>query len=195
MVKSLYLLAVLGGFLIAVTLWAWGQPLICTCGNVKFWEGHIWSAGNSQHVADWYTLSHVVHGIIVILVGRLPKLRLPYPALLLVAVITGVAWEIFEHTDWVLGQFREVTIYQGYIGDSVLNAVMDYVWMWAGFFLARSLPTISVFGLVAVLEIAAAIFGRDSLTLATIQLIYPLDAIEAYQQAINPRANSDVVAD
>lgn len=184
----LYAIGVIGALVVGLTLWAWGQPLICTCGYVKLWEGFIWSSGNSQHIADWYSLSHVVHGMLIILLGRSPIHRLPYPVLLGVAITTGMAWEIVEHTEWVLGQFREVTIYQGYIGDSVLNAVMDYVWMWVGFFLARALAPSAVIAVILVMEITSAVLGRDCLTFTTIQVVYPLQAIDNYQQAINPRA-------
>jgi hypothetical protein len=152
---------------------------------VKPWEGFIWSSGNSQHIADWYSLSHVVHGMLIILLGRLPKVCIPYPILLVFAITTGMAWEIVEHTDWVLNRFREVTIYQGYIGDSVLNAVMDYIWMWAGFFIARAVTTLRVLAAIFAMEIIAAIIGRDCLTFTTLQVVYPLQAIDDYQQAIN----------
>ncbi|MGG7643563.1 DUF2585 family protein [Rhodovulum sp. YNF3179] len=181
----LYAVAVIGALLIGVTLWSWGQPLICNCGYVKLWEGHIWSSGNSQHVADWYSLSHVVHGMLIVLLGRLSRGWLSHSALIVLAIVTGVAWEIVEHTDWVLGRFRDVTVYQGYVGDSVLNAVMDYVWMWVGFFLALPLPTVAVGVMILAIEVLGAAIGRDCLTFTTLQIVYPLEAIESYQQAIN----------
>ena len=172
--------------LIGFTLWAWNQPLICTCGYVSLWEGHIWSSGNSQHIADWYSLSHVIHGMMIILIGRATFGRVSYSALLGIAIFTGVAWEIVEHTDWVLDQFRDVTVYQGYIGDSVLNAVMDYVWMWVGFFMARALATMPLLLVMLGLELVAALVGRDCLTFTTLQIVFPIEAIDTYQQAINP---------
>lgn len=186
LVKLLYAVAAVGALVIGVTLWAWGQPLICTCGYVKLWVNLIWSSGNSQHIADWYSFSHVVHGMLIVLLGRLSRNRLSYPVLLIIAIVTGMAWEIVEHTDWVLSQFRELTIYQGYIGDSVLNAVMDYAWMWAGFILARAIATWWILAMILGMEIGAALLGRDSLTFTTLQLIYPLESIDAYQQEINP---------
>ena len=187
--RLLYSVGALGVPIIGATLWAWGQTLICTCGYVKFWEGLIWSSGNSQHIADWYSLSHVIHGMLIVLLGRLPGVRIPYPVLLFLAIASGMAWEIVEHTDWVLGKFREVTIYQGYLGDSVLNAVMDYIWMWVGFFLARVMATWSAVSAIVAMELTAAIVGRDCLTFTTIQVLYPIQIIDNYQQAINPRAN------
>ena len=182
----LYVAAFAGAVLVGAVLYAWGQPLICTCGYVRFWVGSVFSSGNSQHVADWYTLSHIVHGILIVLLGRavLPSGSRLIP--LAVAIITGVGWEIVEHTDWVLNKFRAATLYQGYLGDSVLNAVSDYLWMLGGFFVARALPTLWSILLVAVLEITAATIARDSLALTTITLIFPIDAIEEWQQQLNP---------
>lgn len=177
--------AILGAPLIGVTLYAWGQPLICTCGEVRFWVGSVFSSENSQQIADWYTLSHSIHGMLIILVGRLIGPRVPFQLLLAVAIITGVAWEIVEHTDWVLDRFRATTLYQGYLGDSVLNAVADYVWMMGGFFLAHVLRTVWVVVLVVCLEILAATMARDSLALTTLMVFYPLEAVETWQQELN----------
>ena len=184
----LYALAVLGAALIGVTLFQWGQPLICTCGYVQFWVGSVFSSGNSQHIADWYTLSHVVHGLLIVLLGRILFPTWSSQSLLVIAIVTGVAWEIIEHTDWVLNRFRAATLYQGYFGDSVLNAVFDYLWMLAGFFLARSISTAAIVGLILCLELTAAIIARDCLTLTTLMVIYPLESVEEWQQALNPIA-------
>lgn len=188
MIRVLYVIAALGALVIGVTLWVFGQPLICACGYIKPWEGMIWSPGNSQHFADWYTLSHVVHGMLIILLGRIAGGRIPYAVLVILAIVTGMAWEIVEHTDWVLNQFRSVTIYQGYLGDSVLNSVADYVWMWVGFFVARALSTLWVLLLILVLEVTSALIGRDCLTFTTIQLVWPQQWIADYQAVLNPNA-------
>ena len=182
------LIASLGALLIAVTLFAWGQPLICTCGEVQLWVGSIFSSGNSQHIADWYTLSHILQGVLIIFIGRLLFPSVPFSALFGIAIVTGVTWEIVEHTEWVLGLFRATTINQGYVGDSVLNAVADYLWMLAGFFTAHALRTVWALALVAVFELSAALTARDSLTLTTLMLVYPVEAVDSWQQEINPNA-------
>ncbi|MFY0691797.1 MAG: DUF2585 family protein [Paracoccaceae bacterium] len=179
--------AVLGGISIFVTLWIWGQPLICTCGYAQFWVGSIWSSGNSQHVADWYTLSHIVHGLLIVPIGRLISPKISFNLLFFVAITTGITWEIVEHTDWVLDQFRATTVNQGYLGDSVLNAVADYSFMMAGFFISSRMPTLSTLGVILTFEATAAFVARDSLLLTTMMLLHRFEAIEEWQQEINPR--------
>ncbi len=189
--RSLYLFALLGVPLIAGTLYLWGQPLICTCGDVKLWIGSVFDSGNSQHIADWYTLSHILHGVLIALLGRLFFPKVGFGVLFLVAIITGIGWEIIEHTDFVLNAFRSTTINAGYHGDSVLNAVADYIWMMGGFFAAYAMRTLHVVGIVAALELSAAFIARDSLALSTLMLLYPVDAVEDWQQELNPnRANT-----
>lgn len=182
----LFATAFLGAALIGITLFAWGQPLICTCGYIQFWVGSVFSSGNSQHIADWYTLSHIVHGMLIVLFGRLFFPSWSFRTLFLIAIVTGVAWEIVEHTDWVLTKFRNATLYQGYFGDSVLNAVSDYIWMLAGFFLALAIPTGWIAICILCLEITAAAVARDCLALTTLMLVYPVDAVEEWQQELNP---------
>ena len=184
--RLLYLCAVLGAFVIGVTLWAWGQPLICTCGVVKMWVGSIFDGGNSQHIADWYTMSHILHGVLIAFLGRVLFPSLDFRWLLGTAIVTGVGWELVEHTDWVLDKFRATTINQGYYGDSVLNAVADYIWMMGGFFAAWAMRKRMVVAMMAALELSAAFIARDSLALSTLMLVYPVEAVGEWQQELNP---------
>ncbi len=186
-VRILNIAAVLGAVLIGVTLWAWGQPLTSTSGEFRFWVGNVWSGENSQQVADWYTLSHIIHGMLVAFIGRLLAPWVTYPMMLAAAIGTGVAWEIVEHTDWVLGKFRATTIYQGYLGDTVLNAVADYVFMMGGFFFASAVTLRWVVAVILAFEVAAAAIARDSLALSTLSVVYPIEAVEAWQNEHNPR--------
>ena len=184
--RSLYVFAVLGIFMIGGTLAAWGQPLICTCGTVRLWVGSVFDSGNSQHIADWYTLSHILHGVLIAFLGRWLFPRVGFNVLFLIAILSGIGWEILEHTDFVLDAFRATTINQGYTGDSVLNAVADYIWMMGGFFAAYAMRKRSVVAMIAALELSAAFVARDSLVLSTLMLVYPIEAVENWQQEINP---------
>ena len=173
----------------AVTLVTMGQVPICKCGYVKLWHGVVFSSENSQHVSDWYTPSHVIHGFafygLLWLVGR----RWPLGLRLVLAIVIESAWEIFENTDMVINRYREVTISLDYYGDSVLNSVCDILAMVAGFFIASRAPVWLTVTLVVALELIVLYFIRDNLTLNIIMLVYPLDAIKNWQsggQVIGP---------
>jgi Protein of unknown function (DUF2585) len=181
-----YVAMALGGVAIGVTLWAWGQPLVSRSGEIRLWVNSIWSSENSQQLADWYSLSHAIFGMLIALFGRGLTPRVPYPAILALVLVIGVGWEIIEHMDFVLDRFRGQTIYQGYIGDTVLNAVSDYVFMLAGFFAAMTLPIRWGLLLMLGLEILSAAVARDSLILTTIRVVHPIPAIADWQDETNP---------
>jgi hypothetical protein len=188
-VRLLYLAMPFGALVIGVTLWAWGQPLISATGEVRLWVNSIWSPENSQQLADWYSLSHLLHGMLVAVIGRALGRWVGYPVVIAVAILTGVGWEIVEHTDMVLDRFRGQTIYQGYVGDTVLNAVADYGFMLAGFLLGGALPLGWAVALMLVLEATSALVARDSLILTTLRVIHPIPAIAAWQDETNPRTH------
>lgn len=169
--------------LTAVILLAMGREPICTCGTVKLWSGDVASAENSQHIADWYTPSHIVHGLLFYWALHLltPSLALRWRAV--AAIVIEAAWEIVENSPPVIERYREVTIAMGYIGDSVINSVFDIVWMLLGFWLALRLPVAASVALGLALEIVAAAVIRDNLTLNVLMLLWPLDAVREWQQA------------
>lgn len=184
--RLLYAAMPLGAVLIGVTLWAWGQPLISTSGSLQLWVNSVWSGENSQQVADWYTLSHIIHGLLVALIGRALGAWISWPVVMSVAIVTGVGWEIVEHTDWVIDRFRGQTIYQGYVGDTVLNAVSDYVFMLAGFLAGGAMPMSVTLAVILGFEVLSTVMARDSLLLTTLRVVYPVPAISAWQDAANP---------
>lgn len=125
----------------ALVLLAMGRVPICTCGEVRLWTSDVTSSDNSQHVADWYTFSHIIHGMIFFWLLHViaPRLSLGWRAVAAMAI--EAAWEIVENSPWIIDRYREATIAAGYTGDSVLNSVFDIIWMLLGFWLALRLPS------------------------------------------------------
>jgi hypothetical protein len=175
-------LAIIG--LQAVVLYSLGRTPICTCGYVKLWEGNAFGSGNSQHLADWYTPSHIVHGFLFYWFAGLVMPRAPTSWRFAAAVLIEATWEVVENTSWIIEYYRGNTVSLNYYGDSIINSVTDTLWMALGFVLAWRLPVLATIALALALEGIAAYVIRDNLILNVIMFIYPFESIKAWQTAI-----------
>lgn len=162
-----------------VEIWMGREPM-CTCGYISLWHGAV-DSQNSQQISDWYSFTHVEHGILFYALLALVAPRLPVGARLLISVFIEGAWELAENSPFIIDRYRAATLSLNYYGDSVVNSVADVGAMMVGFYLTRRLPVWASVGFIVVVELALAWVIRDNLALNILMLIHPVDAIKAWQ--------------
>jgi hypothetical protein len=168
-------------------LLAMGRSAICQCGTVKLWHGVVQSSENSQHIADWYSFSHVIHGLLFYffahILWRRWKLLGGKPAIwaLPIAIAFEAFWELLENSPLIIDRYRAVTVSFGYEGDSVLNSLSDIGFMALGFWIASKLPWKVSLAIAIVFELFTLFMIRDNLTLNVLMLVWPLEAVRTWQ--------------
>ena len=173
------LLALLVLAIAAAALLAMGRPPVCTCGQIALW-GPV-GPSQSQMLADWYSPSHVVHGLLFYAALWLVARRRPVGQRFLVALVIEAAWEVLENTPMVIDRYREATAALGYTGDSVINSLSDIAMMAIGFLAARKLPLWATIALLVALELVPLAAIRDNLTLNVWMLLAPSSSVLAWQ--------------
>ena len=160
---------------------AMGRHPICTCGTVELWVGGRDSPKTSQMLADWYSLSHIVHGLLFYALLWLIARRWPVEWRFLAAMLIESSWEVVENTPFVIDRYRQTMAALGYSGDSVLNSISDILMMTVGFLIARKLPVWASVALLVTLELVPLLVIRDNLTLNVWNLLAPNPAIASWQ--------------
>ncbi len=161
-----------------------GRIWICECGYVKLFEAGVNTPGNSQHLFDWYTPSHIIHGFLFYGLGWLVLRNKPLTAKLALAAFIEAVWEVLENSPVIIDRYRSATIAVGYTGDSILNSGMDMVAMIAGFLFAARMPVWMTVLIAIAFEVLTTIIIRDNLTLNVLMLVWPIEAVRTWQGAL-----------
>ena len=185
---------ILGKYILIVTsvlvvtgilLFLMGRTAICTCGYVKLWEGDNFGPGNSQHISDWYTFSHIIHGFIFYYAVRKFFPKLPPYMQLLIALVVEAAWELLENSPVIIDKYRSTTASVDYYGDSILNSLSDIVAMTLGFVVASRVSWKVIVPAAILMELVTIYFIRDALIFNVIMLVYPFEFIKTWQMQIS----------
>ncbi|MFN8706015.1 MAG: DUF2585 family protein [Planctomyces sp.] len=170
--------------LMAAILSRMGRVLGCLCGSWIPWSWDIWSRHNSQHLIDPYSLTHVLHGVILWGILSLSLSRQRPQVLFCLAMAIEALWEIVENSPIVIDRYRTVTISLDYTGDSIVNSLGDLASCAIGYLIAVRLQIVRSTLLFAACELLLLVTIRDCLVLNVVMLLFPVEAIRQWQSAL-----------
>lgn len=178
-------LAIIAAF--ALVLYLMGRYPICECGYIKLWHGVAISPETSQHLTDWYTPSHIIHGFafyyLLVWLSR-KKYPLSLGAMFVIAILLETGWEVFENTNWIIDYYRQNTVSIDYNGDTIINAVVDVLATVIGFFMAHRLPIWAIIASILIMEAIVGFYIRDNLIMNIIMFVYPFESILEWQKKV-----------
>ena len=167
----------------ALILWSQGRVWWCQAGDYSPWSWTVNSPNNSQHVIDAYSFTHILHGIVEFWLLSLIFRRVPLAWRLVMAVAIEASWEVLENSSHIIERYRAATISLDYFGDSIVNSLSDITCCAIGFGFGYKLKFWKSLALFVTTELILIFTIRDSLIINLIMLIYPLDALKAWQMA------------
>ena len=176
------LLSILAVFILVASIeYSTGRSLLGPDGKFGLWDGDIWSSENSQRVADAYSFSHIIHGILFYGFLWFLARKIPLKYRFLAALLIEGGWELLENSPIIINRYREATISLGYVGDSILNSVSDVGMMALGFIVARIARIWMSILIIVVFELGCLFWVRDNLTLNVLMLVHPVESIKVWQ--------------
>lgn len=167
--------------LMILFLRALGRMFLCACGYFEIWTSDTCSSNNSQQLFDPYSFTHLLHGFLFFWLIALALTRFTPGWQLWLALLLESAWEVFENTRFVIDRYRAQTAALGYTGDTVVNSVGDLACAMIGFLIARQLGLKRSLIVFVLIELVLILWIHDSLMLQLLMLIWPVEAIKAWQ--------------
>lgn len=172
-----------------------GAALMLAFVGVLLWNGRtffgnpgfgIWtwapaSPATSQLLGDPYSFSHLLHGLLFFGALWLLRKRIPLSIRFLIATAIEMGWEILENTPFIIDRYRAGTASLDYYGDSIWNSLGDVGFMMLGFWIAHRFGWKWSLAAILAVELVMLLLMRDNLTLNILMLVYPVDAIRAWQ--------------
>ena len=179
------LVALSATILMAAVLRLQGRIWWCKLGDWAIYINQAWgSSHTSQHLLDPYFLTHVLHGVGFFWITGLLMKKFATEWRFVAAVVLEACWELLENSNFIIEKYRQNTASFDYFGDSIVNSIGDVAACSLGFWAAVRLGMWKSLGFFVAVELFLILWIRDSLLINILMLIYPLDAIKAWQLGV-----------
>ena len=157
-----------------------GRTFTCDCWPFVSFDAPATSE-NSQLLIDWYSFIHVLYGVFAYFIAKTvvnKKYNWPIGVYLLLALVISAGWEIYENTNYFINIYKELSPFANYVGDSMINSLVDTLSVGLGFLMARYLPIWLVILIAVTLEILVNWNINDGFFISsTMFFYYPLAAM------------------